>query len=172
MRLLDLVPARQRMMLAGVGSAAILLGALGFQFIGGLVPCPLCIYQRWPHVVAAVLAALGVTLLRRHARPLALIGALAMLIGAGLGAYHAGIEQEWWQGPDSCTSGDITGLSAEQLMAQIMAAPLVRCDEIVWEFLGLTMAAWNAVISFGLAVLWLTVAIWPARRQDSSSASQ
>jgi disulfide bond formation protein DsbB len=157
----QLVSVRQRMLLAGLGSAAILLGALGFQFIGGLIPCPLCIYQRWPHVIGIVLAALALTVLVRQARPLALLGALALLVGAGIAFYHTGIEQEWWRGPDTCTSDDISGLTPEQLMEQIMRAPLVRCDEIVWDFLGLTMAAWNAVISFGLAALWLTCAFWP-----------
>jgi len=172
LKLIDLVPVRLRLLLAGAGSAAILLGALGFQFIGGLIPCPLCIYQRWPHVVAVVLAALTLTLLARHVRPLALLAALAMLIGAGIAVYHTGIERVWWRGPDTCTSGDITSLTTEQLTSQIMTAPLVRCDEIVWDFLGLTMASWNAVISLGLALLWLTCAMRPSKPQESSSASQ
>jgi len=161
-----------RMMLAGAGSAAILLGALGFQFIGGLSPCPLCIYQRWPHVAGVALAVLGVTLLWRRFRAVSALGALAMLTGGGIAVYHFGIEREWWRGPDTCTSGDITNLTTEQLMAQIMNAPLVRCDEIVWEFLGLTMAGWNAVISLGLAGLWLACAVLPPNPYESSSASQ
>jgi len=171
-RLIDLVPARLRVLLAGAGSAAILLGALGFQFIGGLSPCPLCIYQRWPHVAGVVLAALALTVLARHARPVAVLAALAVLIGAGIAVYHTGIEHHWWEGPTTCTSGAITDLTPEQLMNRIMTAPLVRCDEIVWDFLGLTMASWNAVISLGLAALWLTCALRPPEPQDSSTASQ
>jgi disulfide bond formation protein DsbB len=69
--------------------------------------------------------------------------------------YHAGVEQKWWEGPTSCTSGDIGGLSAEELMDQIMSAPLVRCDDIPWEMFGLSMAGWNALLSAGLVLVWL-----------------
>jgi disulfide bond formation protein DsbB len=124
----------------------------------GLAPCPLCIWQRWPHVAAVVIAVLAVTVLWRHTRPLAVLGMLATLVSAGLGLYHTGIERGWWPGPDTCTSSDITNLSTDQLMAQIMSAPLVRCDEVAWDLLGLSMASWNAVISLGLAALWLASA--------------
>jgi disulfide bond formation protein DsbB len=160
------------MLVAGAGSAAILVSALGSQFIGGLSPCPLCIWQRWPHVAAVVIAVLGVTVLWRHHRLMAMLGVLTMLAGAGLGLYHTGIERDWWPGPDTCTSGDITKLTTEQLMAQIMDAPLVRCDEVSWDFLGLSLASWNAVISLGLAGLWLSLAFRAPKPYDSSSASQ
>ena len=154
-----MMTASGRLLVCGVGSAAILAGALAFQFIGGLAPCPLCIWQRWPHVAAVVLAVLAATILWRQYPPLAVLGSATMLISAGLGLYHTGIERGWWQGPDTCTSSGVSGISTEDLMAQILAAPLVRCDEIVWDFLGLTMASWNAVISLGLAALWLASAI-------------
>ena len=154
-----LLTARGWLLIAGAGSAAILVSALGSQFIGGLAPCPLCIWQRWPHVAAVVIAALAVTVLWRHTRPLAVLGMLAALVSAGLGLYHTGIERGWWPGPDTCTSSDITNLSTDQLMAQIMSAPLVRCDEVAWDLLGLSMASWNAVISLGLAALWLAAAM-------------
>ena len=159
-----LMTARGWVLIAGAGSAAILASALGSQFIGGLSPCPLCIWQRWPHVAAVVVAALAVTVLWRYARPLALLGMLAMLIGAGLGLYHTGVERGWWEGPDTCTSSDITNLSTDQLLAQIMSAPLVRCDEVQWDLLGLSLASWNAVISLGLAALWLASAVRVASR--------
>lgn len=161
-----------RILLAGGGSAAILLGALGFQFIGGLVPCPLCIWQRWPHLVAVVIAVLAVTLAWRQRRALAALGFAAMIVSTGLGIYHAGVEQGWWEGPTTCTSDAVTGKSVDQLMAEIMAAPLVRCDEIVWDLFGITMAGWNAIISAGLALIWLGAVIWWRNPYDSSSASQ
>ncbi len=147
------------LLIAGAGSAAILASALGSQFIGGLTPCPICIWQRWPHVAAVVIAVAAVTVLWRLCRPLAVLGLLVMLTGAGLGLYHTGIERRWWEGPDTCTSSDITGLSTDQLMAQIMSAPLVRCDEVQWDMLGLSLASWNAAISLGLAALWLASAV-------------
>jgi len=152
------------MLAAGAGSAAILAGALGSQFIGGLAPCPLCITQRWPHVAAIVIAVLAISVLRRFHRPLAMAGALTMLIGSGLGLYHTGIERGWWKGPDTCTSADITNLTTDDLMAQIMNAPLVRCDEVAWEFLSLSLASWNGIISLGLAGLWLTAALRTQKR--------
>ncbi len=158
-----LMTARGWLVIAGAGSAAILVSALGSQFIGGLSPCPLCIWQRWQHVAAVIVAALAVTVLWRYARPLALLGMLAMLVGAGLGLYHTGVERGWWEGPDTCTSSDITNLSTDQLLAQIMSAPLVRCDEVQWDLLGLSLASWNAVISLGLAALWLASAVRVAK---------
>ncbi len=145
--------------LAAGGSAALLLGAWGFQHIGGLAPCKMCIWQRYPHVAAVVIGALALMLPKLN--PLPLIGALAAMITAGIGFFHAGVEQGWWEGPSTCTSGDIGGLSAEELMNQIMAAPLVRCDEIPWEMFGLSMAGWNAAISAVLVLLWL--AAWRAK---------
>ena len=96
-----------------------------------------------------------------------MLGAVAMAIGAGLGLYHTGIERGWWKGPDTCTSGDISGLSADALLNQIMEAPLVRCDETAWEFLSLSMASWNGIISLGLAGMWLASVIWDANPYHS-----
>jgi len=83
-----------------------------------------------------------------------LIGGVIVLVGAGIAFYHAGVEQHWWEGPTTCTSQGIAGLSGEDLMAQIMDAPIVRCDEIPWSMFGLSMAAWNGVVSLGLAGMW------------------
>jgi disulfide bond formation protein DsbB len=86
------------------------------------------------------------------------LGALAALTTAGVGLFHVGVEQGWWEGPSTCTSGDVTDISAQDLLTQIMEAPLVRCDEIAWSFAGLSMAGWNAVISLALATLWCVAA--------------
>lgn len=137
--------------LAAGGSLALLLGAWGFQALG-YPPCKMCIWQRWPHGVAIGIGLLALWL------PLAilpLMGALAAVATGAVGIYHTGVEKDWWQGPTTCTSGDITHLSADQLMDQILGAPLIRCDEVAWQFLSLSMASWNAIISFGLAAIWL-----------------
>lgn len=141
--------------LAAAGSAALLLGALGFQYIGELAPCKLCYWQRYPHAAAA---GIGVLALIIPGALLPYLGALAALATAGVGAYHTGVERGWWEGPSTCTSGPIGRLSPDQLMEQIMAAPLVRCDEVPWEMLSLSMASWNAIASFGLALLWIAAA--------------
>lgn len=145
--------SRQVQFLALAGSAGLLLGALAFEYIGGMAPCALCIWQRWPHVVALVAGA-GLVL----PGPWAVIGALGAAVSGVIGVYHTGVERRWWEGPASCTSGgDLSSLSPQELLDQIMAAPVVRCDEIPWEMLGLSMASWNAILSFGLAGLWMLV---------------
>lgn len=140
---------------ATTGSAALLLGALAFQYVGGLSPCEMCIWQRYPHAAAVILGVLAL-LMPAVARPIAFLGVLATLSTAGIGLFHAGVEQGWWEGVTACAAGgDITTMSADDLLAQIMEAPLVRCDKIAWSLWGLSMAAWNAVLSLILAVLWV-----------------
>lgn len=146
---------RLLIVLAAGGSAALLLGALGFQYIGEMAPCKLCYWQRYPHAAAA---GIGILALIIPGAVLPYLGALAALATAGVGAYHTGVERGWWEGPTTCTSGPIGGLSPDQLMEQIMAAPLVRCDEVPWEMLSLSMATWNAIASFSLALLWIAAA--------------
>jgi disulfide bond formation protein DsbB len=151
---------------AGVAAGAMLLAAFAFQEIGGLAPCPLCIWQRWPHVAALLLGAAAWAMSGRGpGRTAMLLGAVAMLGGAGLALYHVGIEQRWWAGPSSCVGGPIDGLSTAELIDRIRAAPLVRCDEIPWSLLGLSMAGWNVIAQLALAALFL-------RAYGSSSASQ
>ncbi len=142
--------------LAAGGSALVLVLAFGFQHLGGMAPCPLCLWQRWPHALAV---AIGAAALLLSWRALPLLGMLAALSTAAIGFYHTGVERHWWEGPATCSAGSVAGQSPEDLMAQIMAAPLVRCDEVPWEMLGLSMASWNAVLAIGLAGLW-----WRAAR--------
>lgn len=147
----------QTSLLAGAGSAALLLAAFGFQ-AAGYAPCELCILQRWPHVAAVGIAIL--IWLTRWRSSLAILGAVAAAVAAGLGIYHAGVELAWWDGPSACSGGmgDLADVSVADLMAKIQAAPVVRCTEIVWSFLGLSMAAWNAIFSAGLVVVWMVAA--------------
>ena len=142
---------RNLALLAALGSAGMLLGAFAFEHLGDLPPCKMCIWQRWPHGLAA---ALGVVAWRMGNRTLGAICGLIVLVGAGIAFYHTGVEQSWWEGPSTCTSSPIGILTTEELLAQIQNAPLVRCDEIAWSLFGLSMAAWNGVISLGLAALW------------------
>ncbi len=154
----------QRMLIvaAAGGSAALLAGALAFQYIGGLFPCPLCIWQRWPHLAAV---GIGVLALLLPGRVLPLLGALTALTTAGIALFHTGVEQGWWEGLASCTGGSLAGLSAEQLLnpSVAIAAP-VRCDQVAWDFAGLSMASWNGILSLGLAALWLAAARHPLPR--------
>lgn len=139
-------------LLATLGSAAVLLGAYGFQHLGDMAPCKLCVWQRWPHGTAILI---GLAILFTGEIRMAWMGAVAAFTTAGIGFYHVGVEQGWWEGPASCTSGGVGDVSPEELLNQILAAPLVRCDDIAWQMAGISMAGWNAILSLGLAALWI-----------------
>ncbi len=138
--------------LATAGSAALMLGALGFQYLGDLPPCKLCYWQRYGHFLAI---AAGLVALSRPAALLILLGAFGAASSAVIGAYHTGVERGWWEGPNSCSSQDISGLTPKEAMELIMNAPLVRCDEVAWQMLGLSMASWNMLASLLLTAIWL-----------------
>ena len=142
--------------LAAAGSAALLSGAFLFQSLG-YAPCAMCIWQRYPHVLAIAAGALLVLGLRH---PLIFgLGALAAATTAGLGAYHTGVERDWWEGPTSCTGSGLhlSNMSVESLLptATDQSSGLVLCDEVVWEFLSFSMASWNAILSAILTVIWV-----------------
>lgn len=149
---------------AALGSAGLLLGAFAFQYIGGLAPCKMCLWQRWPHGVAVAVGVLALG----GPRAMGVLGGLAALTSAGIGAYHTGVERGWWEGPSSCSgSGDaLSGLSGADLLSTEAVKPIVMCDVVAWEFLSLSMASWNALVSVGLACLWF-YAIRPRRYRPS-----
>ena len=134
---------------------ALLSGAVGSQYIGGLHPCEMCYWQRWPHSVAIALSLLAFTAPAgsRNARVLTLLAALAIAISGAIGVYHAGVEARIFEGLTQCSAKVTTGLSNAQLLQQITHAPIVRCDEVQFRFLGISMAGWNAILSLGGALL-------------------
>ena len=106
---------------------------------------------------AAVL--LGLAALALPGRALPVLGMLAALTAAALGGFHAGVEQGWWQGLTSCSGSSITGISMDDLLNPAAnVAPPVHCDQIAWSMAGLSMAAWNMVLSLALAAAWLAAA--------------
>ena len=135
---------------------SLLGGALGSQYLGGLHPCEMCYWQRWPHAAAILLAALAFTApaTSGRTRALTLLAALAIAISGAIGVYHAGVEAKIFQGFTTCTAMG-KGLSTADLLKQISKAPLVRCDEVQFRFLGISMAGWNAILSLGGAALIL-----------------
>jgi len=146
---------RKHVLIAAGGSLALLLGAFWFQYVMGLAPCKLCIWQRWPHAAAV---AIGVAAYALGARTLAWLGAAAAALTAAFGIYHSGVEQKFWEGPTSCTAGSAGNLSTDDFFNQVMNAPLVQCDQIAWSMAGLSMASWNAVFSIIIALVWVRAA--------------
>ncbi len=140
-----------------IGPAALLGGAFAFQYWGGLYPCEMCWWQRWALMAALVPALVG-ALLGRSRRLLAL-AALAVLAGAGIAVFHAGVEQHWWQGLTRCAVTP-TGSAPGAMLTDLLAQPLVRCDAIAWSLFGISMAGWNAIVSTAIGGL----ALWRLRR--------
>lgn len=133
-------------------SAGLLGGALLFQHVGGLAPCQLCLWQRWPHAAVIVLALVAVLAGDRDSTPwaLALCG-LVLLAGAAIAFYHAGVELHWFAGPTTCSGAGGSAGSVEALKAEIMGQKPVRCDEVPWALFGVSLAGWNFLASLGLA---------------------
>jgi disulfide bond formation protein DsbB len=142
-------------LVAAIGSGLLLGGAYYFQYVVGLAPCDMCLWQRYPHMLAILFGLITVPLLiePRVALVFALLAILALFVTAGIGVYHAGVEQHWWQGPQSCTGRIPAGLSVEELKKYLMNARMVRCDEIPWKMWNVSMAGWNAILSGALALL-------------------
>jgi disulfide bond formation protein DsbB len=133
--------------------AALMAGALGSQYIGGLYPCEMCHWQRWPHdtAIVAALFAFG-TRSQRAAYWLIWFAALAILTSGLIGAFHAGVEYGWWPGLTTCAS-TANGTTIEA----IMNAPIVRCDVPQWTLFGISLAGFNALLSIGGALVILTL---------------
>jgi disulfide bond formation protein DsbB len=141
--------------------AGLLAAAWGSEIFGGLYPCEMCWWQRYAHIAALVLALVSLALAKApdRGRSFVWLAALAILTSGGIGAYHAGVEADIFEGFTQCTASHTAGQSTADLLKEIMANSLVRCDDIQWSFLGISMAGWNAILSLGaaLTILWLSL---------------
>ena len=157
-------PASIARLIALLLPMALLGGALGSQYLGGLHPCEMCYWQRWPHGAAIVLAALAFTAPADSARSrnLTLLASLAIAISGAIGVYHAGVEAKIFEGFTTSTA-NATGATTADLLKQITHAPLVRCDQVQFRFLGISMAGWNAILSLSGAALILLLSLKPRR---------
>ncbi len=144
-------------------SAAMLGAAYLFEHVGGLEPCSLCLYQRTPYMAAIALSGLLILVARSSAARavfLSLLGAL-FLAGLGLALYHVGVQQGLFEGPGTCAADYGPANDIEALRERLLSAPIVRCDQVLWSFLGLSMPAWNAVVSGLLAAGAIAAALRP-----------
>jgi disulfide bond formation protein DsbB len=161
-----LSPAAAARLIALLLPLALLTGAFGSQYLGGLFPCEMCWWQRYAHMVAIVPAALAFTAPADslRSRMLTLLAAVAIATSGAIGVYHAGVEAKIFEGFTTCTATVQGGGSTADLLKQIMHAPLVRCDQVQWSFLGVSMAGWNAIISLSGAATILVLLAKAARR--------
>lgn len=147
---------------------AVILAALGFQYIGGYIPCPLCLQQRYAYYAGIPLLFLALVLLRAGRPGIATLLFLAVaplfLLGAGLAVYQAGAEWKLWPGPETCATAQPLSSSASNLLKDLATTQLVRCDEANWRLLGLSFAGWNAVTSALIVACALQAAVASRRR--------
>jgi len=138
-------------------SASLLIGAWVFQYGFGYAPCTMCYWQRHAHKVIIGLAVLALVLRKlgqnKLDAPLIWLLVLAFLGSAALGFYHTGVEYKWWEGPKTCSGGGVNFILPDIDPNDPLAAlnkPIKgpSCSDAVWHFIGLSMAAWNAILSF------------------------
>ncbi|MDJ0278869.1 disulfide bond formation protein B [Sphingomonas sp. 2R-10] len=135
----------------------LIAGALASQYLGGLYPCEMCHWQRWPHYAAIALAGLSFIVPRTSGkRALVLLAGVAILVSGLIGVFHAGVEYHWWQGVTACAN--TLGARGGDLLAAIVAQPVIRCDVPQWTFLGISLAGFNAILSIGGALAVLVLA--------------
>ena len=138
--------------------AALLAGAYGSQYIGGLYPCEMCWWQRYPHFAAAGIALAAFAVGNAgYRKTLVALAALAIATSGVIAGYHAGVEYTWWEGLTKCTSS-VSG-TGDDLLKSILNAPLIRCDVAPWSLFGISLAGYNFLLSLGGAVVIL-VGIW------------
>ena len=146
--------------LALIVPIAMLGGAYAFQFLGGLHPCEMCWWQRYAHMAAIPLALIAYAARGRACVSGLFVGLAGIAIGisGGIGLFHAGVEYGWWQGLTACSTSP-TGGSTADILNQIMATPITRCDVAPWHLFGISMAGYNGLLSGAVALLILALLI-------------
>jgi disulfide bond formation protein DsbB len=138
------------LILSTLASFGLLAGAFWFEIIVGLPPCNLCIWQRWPHAIIIAIAGIGLVAIKQNW--MLLFIALSAISTALIGLYHSGVEQGWWSGPSGCSNQLNSDTDISSLTTSLLEMPVVKCDEIAWSLMGISMAGWNSIASFAIAV--------------------
>lgn len=170
MNLIEVFSARSWPLLALLFSAAMLAAAHGFEHIGGMAPCQLCLRQR--EVYWAVILVAGVLLALQYSGKaqkflrigIAIVG-VVFLAGAIIAGFHVGVELKLWEGPASCsgTMADLSGLGDDLLASLSQPAKAPGCGEVPWSMLGVSMAGWNGLISLVLAIISFIISLQPPK---------
>ena len=160
-----LVPVNRALVICAAMSSCLLAGAFLFEYLGKLAPCEMCIWQRWAHFGLVLVALSGLLLpLQIRVKLALLVVSFAAFTSAAIAGFHAGVEWRLWDGPFGCsTSLDNSGELAS-LVDELLATPVVRCDEVLWSLFGISMAGWNSIISLDIGGFALIC--WMANRQS------
>ena len=140
----------------GAISLSMILFVLISEYMFGFAPCPLCLIQRYPHILVAV-TSVWLIFFRTHIVFLYPVNTLLMALSIIFASYHVGVEQSIFQGPQSCSSSNLSSVSeksAEALLKEILNTSVIRCNEVTWSFMGLSMATWNLILSIALFIGW------------------
>ena len=145
----------------GAISFTMILFALISEHVFGLIPCSLCLTQRYPHIFVSF-TSVWLIFFRTHNFLMYPINTLVMALSILLASYHAGVEQGVFQGLQSCSSSGLSFVhdkSAETLLQDILNTSVVRCNEVTWSFMGLSMATWNLILSTSLFIGWTVASL-------------
>ena len=137
-----------------VYSGGLLLSAYYFQYFGGLNPCQMCIWQRWPHF-AVIFFSLLIILTKKYAVTLLIFAALSALTTSIIGVWHSGVELEFFYLPEACSSSSLGSINTVQ---DLINKPMISCNVIAWSFLGLSMTNWNTILSLVETSIFLYLA--------------
>ena len=158
----------------GAASLSMVLFALLSEHVFGFTPCSLCLIQRYPHLLVVIIS-VWLIFFRTHDFFLYPINTLIMASSILFSFYHVGVEQNIFQGPQSCSSSNLAQIgekSAEALLKSILNTAVIRCNEISWSFIGISMATWNLIFSIGLFTAWTMSSLRFVRFYFSSSLSK
>ena len=144
------ISLRQALLFSGLISFSVLASAISFELFYDLAPCELCIWQRWPHVIIIAIMLLGLSILNKTW--ILLLISLSAIVTGIIGFYHTGIEQGWWSGPLGCSNHFGSETDISNLTTLLLETPVVKCDEIVWSLFNISMAGWNSLVSFFIAI--------------------
>jgi disulfide bond formation protein DsbB len=150
-------------------ATATIAGAWFFQLVLDIQPCPMCLEQRYAYYLVIPLSVLVALAARKGAPRTVLLAGLVVIAVAALansifGVYHAGVEWKFWQGPTDCTGPVLDLRKAGNLLEQLDKVKVIRCDEVQWRFLGLSLAGYNALISASMAAIAAWGAVRTAKR--------
>ena len=158
----------------GAISLSMILFVLISEYVFGFAPCSLCLIQRYPHMLVAI-TSVWLIFFRTHNLFLYPVNTLVMALSIILASYHVGVEQSIFQGPQSCSSSNLSLVSeksAETLLKEILNTSVVRCNEVIWSFMGLSMATWNLILSIALFIGWTVSTLHFLRFFQSKSFSK